>query len=80
MPLTAELQARLTKRGIMKKEGLESDEAKVGSKSDISCPNKWNPYHECSAFCARRWGNTKDTPKEGIALPPNWKKVVDEST
>ena len=21
-----------------------------------SCPNKWNPYHECSAYCAQLWG------------------------
>jgi len=22
----------------------------------IKCPNKSNPYHQCTEWCARRWG------------------------
>ena len=39
--------------------GSESAEDKTGSQKESSCPNKWNPYHECSAYCARRWDNAK---------------------
>ena len=27
----------------------------------IKCPNKSNPYHQCTEWCARRWGTTNAT-------------------
>lgn len=27
----------------------------------IKCPNKSNPYHQCTDWCARRWGTTNAT-------------------
>ena len=26
--------------------------------SASGCPNQWNPHHECSAYCAERWGGS----------------------
>lgn len=24
-----------------------------------NCPNKWNPYHKCSDYCATRWASSQ---------------------
>eukprot|EP00729_Bicosta_minor_P024521 gene24521-17335_t len=32
--------------------GRNSPDLSLG---DVNCPNKSNPYHECSAYCAYRW-------------------------
>ena len=33
-------------------------EPKSEMKKDVpDCPNKWNPYHECTEYCVTRWGN-----------------------
>lgn len=31
----------------------------------ILCPNKSNPYHQCTEWCARRWGTTNTTYQGG---------------
>ena len=30
-----------------------------------ACPNLRNPYHECTAFCAKKWGAKSFNPDKG---------------
>ncbi|KAF0310289.1 Polyglutamine-binding protein 1 [Amphibalanus amphitrite] len=66
---------------------LVTDDATAGA---LGCPNKWNVYHECSAFCQRRWGAGQDPdPRlelkrlrmlEKYPLPAGWSEVYDPGT
>lgn len=55
------LKARLLKKGISLGDSTIS--AGPALKSDINpCPNKSNPYHECTDYCKERWGGASKTP------------------
>ncbi|KAH7987004.1 hypothetical protein HPB49_025762 [Dermacentor silvarum] len=55
------------------------------------CPNKWNLYHECSAFCQQQWGagKLKESPHterkrlrmlRKYPLPEGWSELYDPGT
>lgn len=57
----------------------------------IGCPNKWNIYHECTAFCKEHWGAGKPNPSPNserkrlrmlkkYPLPEGWDEVYDPGT
>lgn len=54
----------------------------------IACPNKSNPYHECSEYCRKRYGKKEFTPDADMdrrrlrmlnkyPLPEGWQEVPD---
>lgn len=56
-----------------------------------ACPNRSNPYHECSDYCKERWGVKKWNPSEDMIrkrdrmlrkypLPPEWQEIADPET
>ncbi|XP_065066662.1 polyglutamine-binding protein 1-like [Rhopilema esculentum] len=81
MPLPTALQARLQRRGLLKHEEIakEKDEA-----TKLGCPNAWNEFHTCVAYCRERWGERlQQSDKKGSKshntkpLPPGWFLVPD---
>lgn len=55
------------------------------------CPNKWNLYHECNAFCHKHWGagKLKESPRterkrlhmlRRYPLPDGWTELYDPGT
>lgn len=55
------------------------------------CPNKYNVYHECTAFCEEKWGQGFIEPDPSYMrkkqrmllnypLPENWVEVYDPGT
>ncbi|XP_064400590.1 polyglutamine-binding protein 1-like [Halichondria panicea] len=82
MPLTAALQARLAKKGLIKGPSAPSaeptDENKQPSKP--VCPNQDNLYHQCSQFCVDKHGIELSSARVNIILPANWKKVKDDKS
>ncbi|XP_065909601.1 polyglutamine-binding protein 1-like [Dysidea avara] len=82
MPLPSALQERLLKRGIISREDVEED-----TSAPTGCPNKINPYHECTEYCYDKYGEPRKKPKvdphevvKNLSLPPNWKVVNDSKT
>ncbi|XP_045166157.1 polyglutamine-binding protein 1-like [Mercenaria mercenaria] len=56
-----------------------------------ACPNRSNPYHECSDYCKQRWGMKVWNPTEDMIrkrdrmlrkypLPPEWQEIADPET
>ncbi|KAH3818731.1 polyglutamine-binding protein 1-like [Dreissena polymorpha] len=56
-----------------------------------ACPNRINPYHECSEYCRIRWGLKvwspttemickRDRMLRKYPLPPEWKEIPDAET
>ena len=50
----------------------DDDEADSSQKQNGSsslklsaCPNLRNPYHECTSFCAKKWGSKQFIPDQG---------------
>ncbi|XP_028515224.1 polyglutamine-binding protein 1 [Exaiptasia diaphana] len=88
MPLTAALQARLKRRGIVAKAVEEpKKDGQTSSQNEPvkGCPNRTNPHHECVEYCRTRWGNIDPTQAPHIKdyshvpLPPGWYFVPDYS-
>jgi len=57
----------------------------------INCPNKTNPYHECSDYCKKRYGIKRYAPDaeterrrrkmlKKYPLPENWREIPDVAT
>ena len=57
----------------------------------IACPNKKNPYHQCTDYCKNRYGMKKWNPLPDMIrkrdrmlrkypLPPDWQEVPDPET
>uniref|UniRef100_A0A0A9YR75 Polyglutamine-binding protein 1 n=3 Tax=Lygus hesperus TaxID=30085 RepID=A0A0A9YR75_LYGHE len=72
-------------------ENITSLQADKHFKGTPGCPNKYNIYHECTPFCAKRWGKgiTVPDPKYlkkqarmllKYPLPLTWKEVYDPGT
>ena len=66
--------------------GPENDDSK-----SLECPNKSNPYHECTSYCRNKFGSKKFDPDTVIEkrrlrmlkiypLLPNWVEVPDFSS
>ena len=53
-------------------EDEEEDEDTENHRSSTlklnACPNLRNPYHECTPFCAKRWGTKPFLPDSGEAV------------
>ncbi|WAR25443.1 PQBP1-like protein, partial [Mya arenaria] len=56
-----------------------------------ACPNRSNPYHECTDFCRQRWGmkvwspspdmiRKRDRMLRNYPLPPDWHEIADPET
>ena len=52
------------------------------------CPNKYNIYHDCTAFCQKRWSDVSERPSpktkrkyqklvKKYPLPEEWQEVYD---
>lgn len=53
----------------------------VAASSTAGCPNKRNPYHQCSEYCEKRWGeklNAGENSEPELILPPEWTQITDE--
>ncbi|CAB0009954.1 unnamed protein product [Nesidiocoris tenuis] len=72
-------------------ENITSLQAEKHFKGVPGCPNKSNIYHECTPFCAKRWGKGITTPDpkylkkqarllQKFPLPTTWKEVYDPGT
>lgn len=82
MPLPSALQERLLKRGIISKTDVEEAE-----QPPQGCPNKKNPYHECTEYCHQKYGEPRKKAKvdphevvKRLTLPLNWKILNDSKT
>lgn len=56
-----------------------------------ACPNRSNPYHECTDWCKERWGvkvwdpsqdmiRKRDRMLKKYPLPPEWQEIADPET
>lgn len=73
------------------KETTRSSESRDTSKKASDCPNAKNPYHECTSYCRRKYGEKKFEPHPVMEkrrvrmlkiypLLPNWREVPDLNT
>lgn len=93
MPLPSALLSKLSKRGIVSAQKLQKPSAPNPEKEKLLlivdfCPNKYNIFHECSAWCQANWkGFASPEPRYAknmkvalskYPLPPKWIEVFDK--
>ena len=54
-------------KGHQKKEEKTEKEKEV-----VNCPNRSNPYHECSEYCRLRWGGEADKGRVSMCCCLHW--------
>lgn len=84
--------AALAVNGDKEDEEEEQDEEEDNNMREvIACPNKKNPYHQCTDYCKNRYGMKKWNPQSDMIrkrdrmlrkypLPPDWQEVADPET
>ncbi|XP_054165390.1 polyglutamine-binding protein 1-like [Oppia nitens] len=101
MPLPLALQQRLQKRGLITNNSIEKqleeviaedyDDNRFDGKSGQcvrGCPNKYNIYHDCTAYCHKRYSDINEEPSpktqrkyqklvKRYPLPEGWQEVYD---
>ncbi|KAL1497015.1 hypothetical protein ABEB36_008046 [Hypothenemus hampei] len=90
MPLPPTLAAKLAKRGLIapKQKFFPDSIKKPDFKGVSTCPNKNNPYHDCTVWCESHWkGVPAPDPKYvrnmqkllvKYPLPNNWTEIFDK--
>lgn len=93
MPLPSALLAKLSKRGIVSAQKIHKPYAPASEVERVPvivdfCPNKYNIFHECSAWCQATWkGFASVEPRYSknmkvvlskYPLPPKWIEVFDK--
>lgn len=73
-------------------EEEEEEEEEDNSLREVpACPNRSNPYHDCTDYCRQRWGMKVWNPTEDMIrkrdrmlrkypLPPEWQEIADPET
>ena len=46
----------------------KKEENKKAEREAVSCPNRSNPYHECSEYCRLRWGGGAEQGRVGMRV------------
>lgn len=87
MPLPPALAAKLAKRGLVSPVRQTDKENRQDIKVALSCPNKYNIYHECTTWCQIHWkAHTAPEPRylknirkliEKYPLPKNCTELFD---
>ncbi|KAL4226449.1 Polyglutamine-binding protein 1 [Mactra antiquata] len=73
------------------REEPEAEEEDDTLREVPACPNRWNPYHDCTDYCRQRWGIKTWNPSDTMIrkrdrmlrkypLPPEWQEIPDPET